>query len=166
MKQAKDNKGISLIVLAITIMILILLAGVTISTGQKQVNTSKEQKLIAELDMVKHAVYEKYATYTKTKNAQLLIGEKLTSSEAQTLATSIGVTLITIPNSYNENERAYYRLNSNNLEMIGIYDSQDTYIVNYVTGEVINETKKKTNSGKVLYTYSRAIFSTDDVTAF
>lgn len=166
MKKTKDNKGITLITLGVTIIIMLLLAGLTIYTGTNVIKNSREQQAIAELGMVNHAVYERYINYTKTKDAATLIGEKMTASEAQTIASQIGVTLITIPNSYNENEKAYYRLDPSNLEKIGIHDSKDNYIVNYVTGEVINETKKKTQEGKALYTYSRAVFDKQDVTAF
>ena len=32
-----------------------------------------------------------------------------------------------------------------------IYNIKDTYIVNYKTGEVYNETQKTTNDGNILY---------------
>lgn len=164
--KTKDNKGISLVALMVTIILMLIIASATIYAGIEEIRNSKEKQAIAELGMVNHAVYEKYLYYTKTQNSDTLIGEQITQEQAQTIASQIGVTLISIPSSYNENERAYYRLNPTNLEKIGIYDSKDTYIVNYVTGEVINETKKKTTSGEVLYTYSRGIFDNQDVTAF
>lgn len=34
-------------------------------------------------------------------------------------------------------------------------EAEYTYIVNYASGEVINETVKKTNSGKSLYTFAK-----------
>ena len=39
--------------------------------------------------------------------------------------------------------------------ILGIKKEEDTFIVNYKTGEVINETKKTTKSGKALYIYAK-----------
>ena len=75
----------------------------------------------------------------ETKNKTILVGTKVVDTEIQGLASEIGITPVAIPNSYNENERAYYRLSPTDLEKIGIENSEDTYIVNYITGEVINE---------------------------
>lgn len=166
MKKTKDNRGISLIILIITIAVMTVIAGVAIYSSTSDIENSQEQMALAELEEVKHFVGESYLNYTKTKNTNFLVGDKLTSSEATALATRVGVTLISIPNSYNEDEKAYYRLNPTNLLKIGIENSEDTYVVNYVTGEVINETKIKTSSGKALYTYLRKNFNNVDVIAF
>ena len=51
----------------------------------------------------------------------------------------------------------YYFLSTENggLEELGITNSEDAYIVNYETGEVINYTTKLTETGKPLYIYAR-----------
>ena len=41
---------------------------------------------------------------------------------------------------------------------IGIRDTDDEYIVNYVSGEVINITKKKTTKGNVLYIRANSFY--------
>ncbi len=49
---------------------------------------------------------------------------------------------------------SYYRLTPTDLEKLKIESDDDTkytYIVNYSTGEVYNETKQKTSLGKTLY---------------
>lgn len=166
MRRTKEEKGISLIALIITVIVMLIIAAITIYAGTDEIRNSKEKQAIAELGMVNHAVYERYIQYTKTKNTAILIGTGITKAEAQSLASQMGVTLIEIPSSYNEVESAYYRLNPTDLVKIGIHDSKDTYIVNYVTGEVMNETKKTTQAGKVLYAYSRSVFNNQDVTAF
>ena len=48
----------------------------------------------------------------------------------------------------------YYRLSDSDLKEMGVTQAQDSYIVNYKTGEVINETLKATRTGVPLYTYS------------
>lgn len=166
MKLAKENKGITLVVLVITIVTMLIIASVTMYSGISQIDTAEDYKLLSELEIVKNGVYERYANYKKTKNIELLVGTKLTNTEIQTLASNIGITLITIPSSYNEDEKAYYRLTPYELDDIGIKSSEDNYVVNYVTGEVINETKKTTHSGEILYTYARKVFNNEVVTSF
>ena len=50
----------------------------------------------------------------------------------------------------------YYFLSTENggLEELGITNSEDAYIVNYETGEIINYTTKLTETGKPLYIYA------------
>ena len=52
--------------------------------------------------------------------------------------------------------KEYYNLksfvkNNEQFKELGITDIKDTYIVNYKTGEVYNETQKTTNDGNILY---------------
>ena len=54
----------------------------------------------------------------------------------------------------NNPEKEYYRLRKLDLSELGLSSNDVTnssYIVNYSTGEVYNETSKTTKSGKVLY---------------
>ncbi len=164
--KTKDNKGITLISLGLIILLLLIISSITIYTGINEIRNAEEKKEISELEMVSHAVFQRYTNYIKTNNNSFLIGQKLNNDEINQISSQLGVSLVLIPSSYSEEIKAYYRLNPEDLKQIGINDSQDTYIVNYLTGEAINETKKKTDTGKVLYTYSRAIFNNQDVTAF
>ena len=49
----------------------------------------------------------------------------------------------------------YKKLSTTDLENLGITKEEDTFIVNYKTGEVINASIKVTKSGKALYIYSK-----------
>ena len=49
----------------------------------------------------------------------------------------------------------YKRLDASDLKNLGIKKEEDSFIVNYKTGEVINETIKVTKSGSALYVYSK-----------
>ena len=167
MSYTKDNKGITLTVLVITIIVLSIIAGTLTYSGINSINKSRDQVLLAELDEVKHMVGESFIIYNKTKNANYLVGEILSPSEVTTLQQTLGVTFINnISDTYTENEKAYRRLTPSDLLKIGVEDSEDTYVVNYVTGETINETQLETSEGEKLYTYIRSIFNNNDVTAF
>ena len=47
-------------------------------------------------------------------------------------------------------------INKSDLEKLGITGEEDTFIVNYKTGEVINKTARVTNLNKALYVYSKS----------
>ena len=115
-------------------------------TTSMMINVTKNNALTSELQMVQHAVLERYTQYKVINDQNLLEGNSITYQEVQNIANEIGVTLKDTDN--------YYELNPEDLKEIGIMKSEDTYIVNYETGEVINKTKLKTISGDALYTYA------------
>lgn len=167
MLQFKSEKAITLTALVITVIVMLILAGVTIYSGIGDINQARENKALSEVQIVQHAVLEAYTKYVKTKDVTFLVGAKVEDGELTELANTIGITLVTIPSDYTDDDlKAYYRLTPENLEKIGIYESEDTYIVNYLTGEAINETLQKTKSGKPLYVYSINSFKNNYVTAF
>ena len=166
MKKTKENNGVALVTLTVTIIVLLIISGIAVYSGTHNIDKTRDQLLLTELEQVKHFVGEKYLDYMKVKSAKLLVGTKLNSSEIDLLQQNLGVTFISIPNTYSEDERAYYRLTPENLIKIGIENCENTYVVNYISGEVINETKLKTSTGQTLYTYLRKNFNNNDVTAF
>ena len=133
MIQVKENKGITLVTLVITVIVMIIIAGATIYNGINEIKESREKKQLSELEIVNQAVYEAYTYYNKTKNASYIVGEALTQSEIYSLAGMLEVNLITIPNTYDQLLRSYYRLTPETLEQIGIHNSKDNYVVNYIT---------------------------------
>ena len=146
MKKLNDNKGITLIVLVITIIVLLIITGITLYTGTDSVETARENKFLTELSIVQHAAQEVYYNYTVTKNEELFVGT--VAEDAEDIADDLGVTLlIDTPVSA---EEKYYELSPDHLRKIGITNTEDTYIVNYKTGEVINKTQKEINS-QILY---------------
>ena len=56
---------------------------------------------------------------------------------------------------YNWFKTNYHLLQEEQLKELGIEDTDDEYVVDYVTGEVFNLTQKVTESGKSLYIYSK-----------
>lgn len=162
------EKGISLVTLVITIVVMLIIAGAITFVSTDILDVADEDKLQEELTMVNNVILEKYTNYLRTKNIAYIKGEKLTDTQVQEIASKINVSLVAIPTNVKEkdlNLSAYYRLTPEVLLTIGIDGAKDTYIVNYLTGEVINETKA--NEGTKLYMYSRNNFDrTQDVTAF
>lgn len=144
------TNGITLVVLVITIVVLIIITGVSITGTIRGKDETEEAKLFSELNMVQHAVLERYTKSQLTK--ETLPGTTMLMSEVQLIIDDIN-------SSTGENiqlkgkEADYKKLEQSDLEKLGI-TGEDTYIVNYNTGEVINETIKVTKAGKALYIYS------------
>ena len=155
--KIKSSSGVTLIALAITIIVLLIIASITITTGTLSIKQAKENKLIAELGMLNHAILERHTKVILTKenypgvkaseagiDIDAIIND-IASKSGQTIARK------------DANKDNYYYLSSSNkgLSDLGIKDSEDEYIVNYETGEVINYTTRVTSTKKPLYMYSK-----------
>lgn len=149
--MVSNNKGITLIALVITIVVLLILASIGIGGAITGVDESTEQTQKSELKMVQHAVLQRYTKYSLANDTKMLVGKKIES-------VSELYSEVSWKNKENyenlKDEEKYYELNSDNLKELGITNEKDTYIVNYKTGEVFNNTIKKTKSGYLLYIYS------------
>ena len=159
-KVINSEKGITLLALVITIVVLIILASITVNIGKEGIKESKEDAMLSELAMVQNAILQR-----KTK-------ADLTQEDypGETIATA-GINLEEVIEEIYDNRASgeeeiskkdsdnnhYYFLSTENggLEALGITNSEDAYIVNYETGEVINYTTKLTGTGKPLYIYAR-----------
>lgn len=159
----ENNKGITLIALAITIIVLLIIASVGTYSGVEALRDAKEEAQISELNMVKQPVVENYTKYLTTKNNMYIRGTKLNYSDVQAIISEINnsanETVSLKVNDYDTSGSSditeyYYRLSESELKEMGVTQAQDSYIVNYKTGEVINETLKATRTGVPLYTYS------------
>ena len=152
------NKGITLITLIITCIVIMILIGATTMVGFDIVEKAEQQETNKQLAAVGNAVLEQYTKYIKTKDTTYLIGTKYkkTDSYIQEIINKVGIELVQIPSNYAEDLTSYYQLSTLQLRQMGIEDSKYTYIVNYLTGEVINQTKAL--AGEKYYMYSRSYF--------
>ena len=152
------NKGITLITLIITCIVIMILVGATTIVGFDIVEKAEQQETNKQLAAVGNAVLEQYTKYIKTKDTTYLIGTKYkkTDSYIQETINKVGIELVQIPSNYAEDLVSYYQLSTLQLKQMGIEDSKYTYIVNYLTGEVINQTKAL--AGEKYYMYSRSYF--------
>ncbi len=150
MYKLKTQKGITLVSLVITIIILLIISSIGINFGINGINSTKDSKLEAELNMVQHAILEQYAKYKTTKDIVYLVGNKVSEEQLKDITSELGITLVNIPDTYSNKD--YYKLDKASLNEIGIRDTYDEYIVNYISGEVINITQKKLSNNNPLYT--------------
>ena len=146
---SNKQKGITLVSLVVTVIVLLILSSVGVNMGIRGINSSKDAKLMSELEIVQHAVLEQYSKYELTKDTVYLVGNKSTSDEVKKYADELGITLANIPENYVNKD--YYRLDKASLVAIGIKNTNDEYIINYITGEVMNITVKKLSNNSPLY---------------
>ncbi len=146
----RKNEGITLIALVITIIVLLIIVAIPIANSEKGIKQSEEVTYISELTMIQHAILERYTSSIYTK--QELPGIAIEKSKVELVIKEINEICNTnIELKGNE----YKRLLKQDLKKLGIENEEDIYIVNYKTGEVINETKKTTESKKALYIYAK-----------
>lgn len=159
-KVINYEKGITLLALVITIVVLIILASITINIGKDGIKESKENTMLSELGMVQNAILQRKTKADLTN--ETYPGETITEANINLEETiqeindnrASGEEKISRKDS---DDSHYYFLSTENggLEELGITNSEDAYIVNYETGEVINYTTKLTGTGKPLYIYAR-----------
>ncbi len=152
----KKEKGVTLISLVVTIVIIIILAGITLKIGSKDTKFAEDNAALTEIAMVQNAILQR-----KTKVE--LTGENYPG----VIISQSGIDINSVIEEMNskkakdenniqlqdENLDNYYFLSTSNggLEELGITNSDSDYIVNYKTGEVINYTNQVTKNGKLLY---------------
>lgn len=147
MQMIKKESGITMLVLVITIIILAIISTILINYSVIGTNESKDKKLLANLEAVQHAVYERAEQYKLTEDESLLIGSS-TNKPSQSIDWEKGGQYWSSTDRF---ER-YYTLNESQLKQLGVDNTTaNTYIVNYCTGEVYDKTNEKTSTGKILY---------------
>ena len=160
----KQNKAITLVSLVITIVILLILAGVGTYSAISSLTKTEDSKLKSELNMVQHAILETYTKYIETskviKNDDILVGTKLNDANIKTyyIVKSNGKYYFKYDNEENKIElkdtnisNYYYLTTEEEFKKLGITNNTDKYIVNYITGEVMNITRLKDSSGNAIY---------------
>lgn len=146
----RKNTGITLVALVVTIVILLIIAGISISETMIGIKESEETTQMSELFVIQHAILERYTSSIYTK--QELPGTVVEKTEVETIIDEINE-LCNLNIILKGTE--YKRLTTKDLKNLGIENEENIYIVNYKTGEVINETIKVTESKEPLYIYSK-----------
>jgi len=156
MKNFRENKGITLIALIITIVVLLIIAGISISGGIEGIDKADDNRAMSDLEKVQHAITERYTKFELTKDTSVIVGTKVDLSSLTDVPESINWKVFQVTQASETSthpERKYYRLGKSDLENLGLTGEHksSSYIVNYYSGEVYDETKRQTTSGTVLY---------------
>ena len=148
----RRNDGITIITLVITIVLLLIISGISITGMLRGHEETEEVSQIAELNMIQHAALEKYTKAQLTLTKETLPGTVIDKDEVDRIIEEINTES---GENISLKGTEYKQLDKMDLENLGIEKEDDIYIINYKTGEVINKTKKVTKSGKALYIYAK-----------
>ena len=157
----KSQKGITLVALVVTVIVLLILAGIGIgelSNNNEDITQTKDTISLTELNKVQQVVIENYLKYMQMKNEHILtgVGQKIDEekyNEINNKLKQISNNEFQL-NDYSDNtEESYYMLNGDDLKSLGLQNihNNDVYVVNYSTGEVFNYTQQKNAAGDILY---------------
>lgn len=152
----KNNRGVTLSVLVVTIIVIMILAGVTITTSDLLIKDTKAKSVVSNMYLVKgkaETLYEDYqfSTAGVLPDSSATLGQKVDVSTLTTYGvTSTGDT---------EVDSTWYRwgksvLEANGLEP-GMLGGTSEFIVNYATGDVIYTAGIRDDSGTVKYKLSQ-----------
>ena len=157
--KVKNNKGITLIALTITIIILLILASITIYSGKESIKKAQLESLKTNMLLIKAKAkeYVEQASFKNGVNKSEISEEaknELKGKEAN--ASDYSKQNITINGG-----EILYKLTSDNLKEMGLKDvklgSNEEYLVKYnikdVTVDVYN-TSGYENNGTTVYSLS------------
>lgn len=156
-KMKKEN-GVTLIALVVTIIVLLILAGISIKVGTQNIKEAKNTSVLAEVSMVQHAALERYTKETMTGNNHFPGVQKYTSMDQiknEILQLKNDAKLLEILENTKESVSDYYYLQQEDIEELGITKSESSYIINYKLGIVINVTTQITGNGESVYVYAK-----------
>lgn len=164
MLKIKNENGITFIILVVTIIVLMILLSVSVDFGINSLDSTRDKKLQAELEIVQQICISEY-----TKAKQLGFLEDTTTVPANFIGTKVEVSNLpelsdgwVLNSEPTEAYKNYFRLTPEDLEQLNILNSEYTYIVNYYTGEVYNETKENSSEDVPLYIKSVNTHQRDD----
>lgn len=176
----KNENGISLISLMVTIVILIIIASIglrNLTGDNSNVDIANKQVLLYNIQQIQHAVLETELIYIQTQGQSKLYGTKIDNWQTAMDYLDIvnnavngdeedNLNLLIESNEYEPSidAKCYYEINIDDLKEMGFNnidlesfglarDEENTiiFIVNYYTGEVFNVTIGATEDHTPLY---------------
>lgn len=156
MQKIKNEKGVTLVALVITVIVTIMIASIGVNIGLDSINSTKDRNLQAELEIVGQAAITEYTKAVElgylndTPYPSNFVGTVVSASALPIRPSGEGWALPTATEDATT-YKSYFRLTPDDLQKLDIANSEHTYIINYYTGEVFNETKQKASNGADLY---------------
>lgn len=158
-KIVSNNRGITLVILIITIIIVFIISGILVYTGIDLFEKSEQRKQISKLTLIQTKV--KSMGEENLFDGKELVGKKLidiktsNQEEYNSIKTRANSELI------NEEYDQFYYIDSENLEDMGLKSVEEgEYLVNYRTGEIVILDGIKIE-GDTLFTLSEVVETLD-----
>lgn len=177
MQRIKEENGITLIALVLTIVLLVSIVAVSINYAYDGISYGEEKKILTELEEVQQAVMQKYIEIKQLnkdteESSYIDYAKKLDISTINKYANILKNTYT--DESTVDASKYYYGLTKSNLNELGIDIKKDInekkymikadgdivlYIVNFYYGEILNvyysENYKTSYSNRNLYTIGK-----------
>lgn len=129
----KNEKGITLISLIVTIVLMIIISGVVTYSGLETIENSSKVTFISKMEMIQakvNSIYEERKANIEKVNYYNTIGKELSEVDETKLNSAIG-----------ETSRVGFRyFDSIELSKLGLDDISEEVLINYDTREVISLT--------------------------
>ena len=162
----KNEKGITLVALVITIAVLMIIALISIDLGKETIVQVENKKITTELSTVQQAIFQQY-TLLESYGYDGIIPEEVTENvimreDVNRPELLLGVRIVNLETledydftDYKKEytstmsfEEFYYIIDEDDLKELGVNKEEDnedifSYIVNYSTGEVFDVVHKK-----------------------
>ena len=135
----KKNNGISLLALVVTIVVMLILAGVSIYYGTREnINTAYTADMYTELLNVSEAAQQRFLTNRMDSTRYPYVGTPLTEADSRVVDNI----------SYGD---GWYLLTPEQALELNLENVENEYLINYLTGEVVS-LKPIIHSGDEYYT--------------
>ena len=158
----KNNHGVTLSILVVTIIVIFIIGGITISATSSLLIDTKAKNALSNMYLIKgkmETIYEEHQfsgkdlKFAGTDNPNISTKVSNISTLSQYGISSDGLPASETTDNY------WYTWNKNTLEELGFDTSMlpkenSEYIVYYVTEEIIYTTGVKIDSGEKLYTFN------------
>lgn len=129
----ENQKGITLITLVITIVVMIIIAGVATYSGIESVKSAQITAFKAELEMIQakvNVIHEKRKTNSEEKEYYDKLGQDITVINEETLSQVLG----------ESSKEGFRYFSKKDLSSIDLDDIKQNVIINYDTCEVVSIT--------------------------
>ena len=150
----KNNKGITILVLAITIAVLLILLGITIDTSTKVIESAKLQNINTNMLLIQARVKVISEKVVFDGDNSAYRGEKISDVTYETIENLKNIGII---DTQDQNYSSYYIWDQSLLNEFGMdkikLNSGQYFVVNYATNEVIT-TEGITFNGNTYYKLS------------
>ena len=156
----KNDKGVTLIILMLTVIVITVLTSIIIYTGMNILKNANIENINTNMFLIQakaKTISEKH----KFEETQGLIGTKITGTTGiQSIDKLISEDIIKIPTDANAlDAEFYYYFTQEDLDSIGLNkvssnEKTGYYIVNYSDYEVINSIGVEDSNGTIYYSLS------------
>lgn len=138
-----NEKGISLIALVVTIIVMIILATIVIKVGNDGFTTAIDAQIASEIRDVESAAMKRFSDNAVSETAYPLLGEKIELETAiTTICSNTEYTDADIRESLTKNISYVRKINSTDINGLGVKNATgNLYIVDYFSGKVYGPIK-------------------------